>query len=198
MLWLPTIEDLRDKHHALRRFAGYRWAVAIASSAALTSVAYLLLGGPPARFGEWPPEARTAASHLVLGLWRLSFAGGVLWGLSLAEWIGDRWWRWFVRAMVMLAACGLGCDGLDRLSRGLVAAHALPGPGFAAVLRAACWATLLPMAIGSLPLLREALDERLGMVPALRRLLRTGVAPSGGWMTGARLKAFTRPLPKNE
>lgn len=196
MLTLPTIEELRDTHRALKRFTGYRWATATVASATLTGLAYLVLGGPPSGFSEWPPEARAAASSLVRGVWRFAQIGGLLTLLAPAVWLRDVWLKWFVQVIVASLVFGLFFDGLQAMSRGLALGSQLPTPGFRAVLRAVAWATLLPMAIGTLPLLREAVDERLAMVPALRRLLRTGVAPSGGWMTGAKLKAFTRPLPR--
>lgn len=186
-----------DKHQALRRFSGYRRAVATAMVAPL-ALAVSPLFGSPSNLADWPAAAQDALAGLSGGVWRLVAAAWVAAVAAPAVWLRPPWLAQGTRlaaATLVVMAVSAGLRDIAWAARLLTE---LPAAGGLRVAVAAAWGTLPPLVIGALPLVYAAVSERVGMIPALRRWLRTGMAPSGGWMGSARLKKFTRPLPKNE
>lgn len=193
----PLLTWIAEKHRALRRFSGYRWAIATGAFGPLALLA-LVLFGPPSTVRGWPAEAQDALAGLSGGVWRLAVAAWVAALATPAVWLRP---SWLARATRMAAATLVVVAvsaGLSDLAWAMSLLAKLPAAGLLRVCAVAAWGTLPPLVVGAIPLLYAAVRERVGMIPELRRWFRTGMAPSGGWMGSARLKKYTRPLPKNE
>lgn len=191
-------EPLIDHWRALMRFPAARHAWSVVLSALLTIAARRLLGAPPIGFGNWPIEARYAASGIVEGAFDIAFAGFVAALATPAVWLRQRPLRLTAAAVAAVVTLGYGAQGVLEIIAGLSRLEGLPAPGVARVLSVAAYAIVAPMAVGSAPLVWFYAAEWLTLLPLYRRLFKTGVGPDGGWLPPHKMRRYLEPLPKVE
>lgn len=185
-----------DHWRALMRFPAARRAVAFGIALLLVMAVRPFLGAPPRGFGEWPSEARYAASCLVEGAIRVAFAAW-LWHFSLpVEGFVPMKFRLAVRVVrgVLMIVCG--GRGIALLLSGVGFLQQLPAPGVARVWSAAWGAVITPLAVGAAPICWHFASEWAQTSATYGRLIETGDGPHGGWAHPHQMQPHLRPLPK--
>jgi hypothetical protein len=189
-----------DTIRALWRFDGVRWLCAACMAVLLTRLAGAVLSYSPHGVEHWPRAALiVVASGLdvrshTTALFVLLIVRRV--GESVVSYSIDRRMRAVSTAVWgALLACTISAM-LTAVWRLGAASVDLPRAGRWPVALVCLRMCVVPLILGTVPLLVMAFAERIIVIGWIHRLLRTGRGVHGGWLRPVVLRRFTKPLPR--